>query len=107
MRAMGAVAVGLLAGPLEVAAARLDDLLTWPAARLGAGLACLLAPMADGDVRRAWQALRRDGASHPSPNAGGMEAAFVGALGVRLGGRNQYGDRGVAAAALATGAARP
>lgn len=75
------------------AAARLDDLLTWPAARLGAGLACLLAPTADGDVRRAWQALRRDGASHPSPNAGRMEAAFAGALGVRLGGRNQYGDR--------------
>ena len=117
------------------AAARLDDLLTWPAARLGAGLACLLAPMAGGDVRGAWRALRRDGAFHPSPNAGRMEAAFAGALGVRLGGRNQYGDRveerpflgdgpppgpgdvdravrlslliGAAAAALAVGAARP
>jgi adenosylcobinamide-phosphate synthase len=117
------------------AAARLDDLLTWPAARLGAGLACLLAPTADGDVGRAWQALRRDGAAHPSPNAGGMEAAFAGALGVRLGGRNQYGDRveqrplpgdgpppapddvdravrlsrfvGVAVTALVAGAARP
>ncbi len=75
------------------AAARLDDLLTWPAARLGAALACLLAPAVGGDGRRAWRTLRRDGGAHPSPNAGRMEAAFAGALGVRLGGRNRYGDR--------------
>jgi adenosylcobinamide-phosphate synthase len=72
------------------AAARLDDVLTWPAARLAAGLACLLAPAAGGDPRRAWRTLRRDGAAHPSPNAGRLEAAFAGALGVRLGGRNRY-----------------
>ncbi len=41
----------------------------------------------------AWRAWRRDGASHPSPNAGQVEAAFAGALGVRLGGRNVYGER--------------
>src|SRR6266545_1675572 len=75
------------------AAARLDDLLTWPAARLGAALACLLAPAVGGDGRRAWRTLRRDGGAHPSPNAGRMEAAFAGALGVRLGGSNRYGDR--------------
>jgi adenosylcobinamide-phosphate synthase len=75
------------------AAARLDDLLTWPAARLGAALACLLAPAAGGDRRRAWRTLRRDGGDHPSPNAGRMEAAFAGALEVRLGGRNRYGNR--------------
>jgi adenosylcobinamide-phosphate synthase len=75
------------------AAARLDDLLTWPAARLGAALACLLAPAAGGDGLHAWRVLRRDGGAHPSPNAGRMEAAFAGALGVRLGGRNRYGDR--------------
>jgi adenosylcobinamide-phosphate synthase len=75
------------------AAARLDDLLTWPAARLGAVLACLLAPAVGGDARRAWRTLWRDGGAHPSPNAGPMEAAFAGALGVRLGGRNRYGDR--------------
>jgi len=75
------------------AAARLDDLLTWPAARLAAALACLLAPAAGGDGRRAWRTLRRDGGAHPSPNAGRMEAAFAGALGVRLGGSNRYGDR--------------
>jgi adenosylcobinamide-phosphate synthase len=75
------------------AAARLDDLLTWPVARLGAVLACLLAPAVGGDTRRAWRTLLADGAAHPSPNAGRMEAAFAGALGVRLGGRNDYGDR--------------
>jgi adenosylcobinamide-phosphate synthase len=75
------------------AAARLDDLLTWPAARLAAALACLLAPMARGDRARAWAVLRRDGAAHPSPNAGRLEAAFAGALGVRLGGTNRYPER--------------
>jgi adenosylcobinamide-phosphate synthase len=75
------------------AAARLDDLLTWPAARLGAGLACALAPLVGGDPGRAWRTLRRDGGAHPSPNAGRMEAAFAGALRVRLGGTNRYGDR--------------
>jgi adenosylcobinamide-phosphate synthase len=75
------------------AAARLDDLLTWPAARLGAGLACVLAPAVRGDRRLAWSTMRRDGGAHPSPNAGRLEAAFAGALGVRLGGRIRYGER--------------
>ncbi len=75
------------------AAARLDDVLTWPAARLGAVLAVALAPVAGGEVGRAWRILLRDGGRHPSPNAGRMEAAFAGALGVRLGGTNRYGAR--------------
>jgi adenosylcobinamide-phosphate synthase len=36
---------------------------------------------------RAW---RRDAAAHPSPNAGPVEAAAAGALGVTLGGRTVY-----------------
>jgi adenosylcobinamide-phosphate synthase len=71
------------------AAARLDDVLTWPAARLGAVLTVLLAPV--GSRGAAWRALLRYGHAHPSPNAGQMEAAFSGALGVGLGGRNVYG----------------
>jgi adenosylcobinamide-phosphate synthase len=71
------------------AAARLDDVLTWPAALLGAALAVLLAPAGSRGV--ALRALRRYGGSHPSPNAGRMEAAFAGALGLGLGGRNVYG----------------
>lgn len=72
------------------AAARLDDALGWPAARAGAGLTVLCAPVAGGSPARAWRTLRRDGAAHPSPNAGRMEAAFAGALGLRLGGALAY-----------------
>jgi adenosylcobinamide-phosphate synthase len=71
------------------AAARLDDALGWPAARAGAGLTvlCGTAPA------RAWRVLCRDGSQHPSPNAGRMEAAFAGALGLRLGGPLTYDGR--------------
>lgn len=87
------------------AAARLDDALTWPAARLVAGLTCLLAPLVGGEVGRAWRTLRRDGGAHPSPNAGRMEAAFAGALRVRLGGTNRYGGRVERRPALGSGPA--
>ena len=75
------------------AAARLDDALTWPVARAGAALAAACAPVAGGSAGAALRALRRDGAAHPSPNAGRMEAAFAGALGVRLGGPVAYAGR--------------
>jgi adenosylcobinamide-phosphate synthase len=75
------------------ASAKLDDAMGWPAARAGAALTALCAPLASGSPRRAWAVLRRDGAAHPSPNAGRMEAAFAGALGVRLGGPLAYGGR--------------
>jgi adenosylcobinamide-phosphate synthase len=70
-------------------AARLDDLVNWPAARLGAVLAVCLA----ADPREAARVLVRDGAAHPSPNAGRLEAAFAGALSLRLGGANIYEGR--------------
>ncbi len=69
------------------AAARLDDVLNLPGSRLTAALAVLLGE----DRRSGWRAWRRDAAAHPSPNAGPVEAAFAGALGVRLGGTNVYG----------------
>jgi adenosylcobinamide-phosphate synthase len=72
------------------ASARLDDVLNWPAARVGAALTVALAPIAGGDPRQTWATVRRDGARHPSPNAGRMEAAFAGALGVELGGPLAY-----------------
>ena len=72
------------------AAARLDDLMGWPAARGGAALTALCAPLVGGSPRTTWRVLRHDGAAHPSPNAGRMEAAFAGALGVRLGGPLAY-----------------
>ncbi|QWF20142.1 cobalamin biosynthesis protein [Nocardioides sp. LMS-CY] len=71
------------------AAARLDDLLNLPGARLTAALTVMLGH----DRRAAWRTWRRDAGGHPSPNAGPVEAAFAGALGVRLGGVNAYGGR--------------
>jgi adenosylcobinamide-phosphate synthase len=75
------------------AAARLDDLLTWLAARLAAVLSVAMARLVGGNARRAWETFRRDRNNHPSPNAGQLEAAFAGAFGVTLGGTNRYDDR--------------
>jgi adenosylcobinamide-phosphate synthase len=75
------------------AAARLDDLLNLAGARLTALLAAALAPTVGGSSRAALRAWRRDAPGHPSPNAGPVEAAFAGALGLRLGGVNVYGTR--------------
>ncbi|MFI0411211.1 cobalamin biosynthesis protein [Actinomadura sp. 3N508] len=69
------------------AAARLDDVANWVPARVTGALVALCSG------RDAWRVLRRDGSKHPSPNAGRCEAAFAGALGVRLGGVNEYGGR--------------
>jgi adenosylcobinamide-phosphate synthase len=75
------------------AAARFDDVLNWVPARVTALLTVLTAPLVDGSPAGAWRAWHRDGAAHPSPNAGQCEAALAGALGLRLGGRNVYGAR--------------
>ena len=57
------------------------------------GLALLVAacaPAVGGSSRAAVRAWRRDAAAHPSPNAGPVEAAAAGALGVTLGGWTVY-----------------
>lgn len=72
------------------AAARLDDAANLIPARVTAVLTALCAPLAGGSSVAALRSWRRDAARHPSPNAGVTEAAFAGALGVRLGGPTQY-----------------
>jgi len=72
------------------AAARLDDLANLVPARLAALLTTLCAPVVGGSAAGAWRAWRRDASAHPSPNAGQVEAAFAGALEIRLGGRVRY-----------------
>lgn len=72
------------------AAARLDDLLNYLAARMTAVLVAVCAPVVGGSPVAALRAWKRDAGRHPSPNAGVVEAAFAGALGVRLGGPTQY-----------------
>ena len=74
------------------ASARLDDLANLVPARVSALLATAAAGLVGGRSSDAWRVWRRDAAAHPSPNAGPVEATFAGALGVRLGGVNRYGD---------------
>jgi adenosylcobinamide-phosphate synthase len=73
------------------AAARMDDLLNLVPARLTASLIAL----ASGSPLRALAAVRAGARAHPSPNAGHPEAAMAGGLGVRLGGRDVYGDEAI------------
>ena len=71
-------------------AARLDDLANYLPARLSVPLIVPAAQLLFGRGRPAWHIARRDGRRHASPNAGIPEAAFAGALAVRLGGPNRY-----------------
>lgn len=72
------------------AAARLDDVANYGPARVAAVLTALCAPAVGGSATGALRAWRDDAARHPSPNAGVVEAAFAGALRIRLGGPTQY-----------------
>jgi adenosylcobinamide-phosphate synthase len=72
------------------ASARLDDVVNWAPAGLTAVLAAACSPVCGGRPGPTWRATRRYGGRHPSPNAGRCEAAFAGALGIRLGGTNVY-----------------
>lgn len=67
------------------ASARLDDLVNLIPSRL-----TVLAVAVVGGPR-AWETARRFGPLTGSPNAGRVEAAFAGALGLKLGGTNSYG----------------
>ena len=75
------------------AAAKLDDIANFCPARLSALLVVIAAWFAPkASARAAWRTVRRDARGHPSPNAGWPEAAFAGALGLRLGGPRVYGE---------------
>ena len=86
------------------AAAKLDDIVNWPAARLAGVWIVLAAALVRGaSAAEAWRIMRRDAHGHPSPNAGWPEAAMAGALGTRLGGPRTYNGRIVADAAMGDG----
>jgi len=90
------------------ASARLDDVANWAPARLAGALAAVCSPVVGGRPAVTWRAMRRYGGRHPSPNAGRCEAAFAGALGVRLGGTNVYAGAAEHRPVLGQGrAARP
>jgi len=106
------------------ASARLDDIANWVPARVTAALTIGCAPLvpqappptasaqrppakgrpAHGPAVAALRSVLRYGNCHPSPNAGRCEAAFAGALGLRLGGTNVYG--GITEARPGLGAGR-
>ena len=89
------------------AAARLDDAVNLAPAMVTVGLVAVAAPvvvaakpLSRQNLASKWlsckpgaaalRAARRDGHLHPSPNAGPVEAAWAGALGVTLGGSTVY-----------------
>mgnify|MGYP001172744392 CR=1 FL=1 len=76
------------------ASARLDDVLNWIPARLS-GFLLSLACLGDRQLSmiRAWKAMIVFARRHPSPNSGYPESATAGALGIELGGTNQYGGK--------------
>ena len=67
-------------------AAKIDDGANYIPARLAAPIITAAAALTGGRATAAWRIARRDGRKHLSPNAGIAEAAFAGALGIRLGG---------------------
>jgi adenosylcobinamide-phosphate synthase len=85
------------------ASARLDDVANAAPARLTAVLTAARADVVSGSRGAAWRIAARDGPRHPSPNAGWCEAAFAGALGVRLGGPLSYGGRAETRPVLGSG----
>ncbi|CCM75971.1 adenosylcobinamide-phosphate synthase CbiB [Rhizobium mesoamericanum] len=74
------------------AAARLDDVANWPAARLSILLIAAGAWLRRGRAafKEALRVAARDGGLHRSPNSGRPEAAMAGALNVQLAGPRVY-----------------
>ncbi|HUI17161.1 MAG TPA: adenosylcobinamide-phosphate synthase CbiB [Alphaproteobacteria bacterium] len=88
------------------AAARLDDLVNLPAARLAAGLLAAAACLGSrANAAAAWRTMWRDAWRHRSPNAGWPEAAMAGALGLRLAGPRVYGSERIEDAWMGDGRA--
>ena len=74
-------------------AARLDDLANYLPARLSVPVISFAAQLLSGKWMPAFKTAVIEGANHTSPNAGYPEAAFAGALEVKLNGPNIYGGK--------------
>ena len=72
------------------ASARLDDAANYIPARLALPVISVAAQILYRRGSHALKTARKEGRNHASPNAGLSEAAFAGALGVKLGGANYY-----------------
>jgi adenosylcobinamide-phosphate synthase len=72
------------------ASARIDDVLNYIPTRLSVPIISLSAHILSGKGERTLKTAVVEGANHTSPNAGFPEAAFAGALSVKLNGPNYY-----------------
>lgn len=70
--------------------ALIDDFFNFLPARISVLFISLSAQILAGKGLKAFRSALKDGRKHSSPNAGFSEAAFAGALYVRLGGPNKY-----------------
>jgi len=75
------------------ASARIDDFLNYIPARLSVPVIALAAQILSGFGERSLMTAVCEGANHASPNAGFPEAAFAGALSVKLNGPNFYNGK--------------
>jgi len=75
------------------ASARLDDAANYFPARLALPVISVAAQILYRRGAHALKTARKEGRNHTSPNAGLSEAAFAGALSVKLGGANYYYGR--------------
>jgi len=72
------------------ASAKIDDVLNYLPARLTVPVIAIAAQILAGAGKRSLKTAVCEGANHASPNAGYAEAAFAGALTVKLNGPNYY-----------------
>lgn len=84
--------IGRWAEHADPVARRLGDAVDVLPTRITAALTVAAAPVVGGSSRDAWLAWRRDAVAHPAPNDGRVQAAFAGALQIRLGGRTVHPD---------------
>ena len=75
------------------ASAKIDDVLNYLPARLSVPVIALAAHILSGLGVRSIRTAVTEGANHSSPNAGYPEAAFSGALAVKLNGPNTYNGK--------------
>jgi len=75
------------------ASAKIDDVLNYLPARLTVPVIALAARILSGSGKRSLKTAVCEGANHASPNAGYPEAAFAGALSVKLNGPNFYNGK--------------
>ena len=75
------------------ASAKIDDVLNYLPARLSVPVIASAAHILSGMGKRSMRTAVTEGSNHSSPNAGYPEAAFAGALAVKLNGPNTYNGK--------------